>query len=320
MIIVTGGAGFIGSNLVRLLNDEGHRDILVVDNLTNGHKFVNLTDLQIADYLDKEDFLALIRDEAAFARRFGRSVEVIFHEGACSETTQWDGRYMMRNNYSYSVELLGFAAARSIPFIYASSAATYGMKTGFIEERVHEGPLNVYGYSKLLFDEYVRRRLPGLSSQVVGLRYFNVYGPREGHKGSMASVAFHLNAQMLRGENPRLFRGCDGYADGMQTRDFVYVEDVCRVNYWFWREGGRSGIYNCGTGRSEPFLNVARAVIDHHHRGEVEFIDFPEHLRGHYQSFTRADLTRLRAAGCPVTFRSVAEGVGEYLRWLNSGA
>lgn len=320
MIIVTGGAGFIGSNLVRLLNDEGHRDILVVDNLTNGHKFVNLTDLQIADYLDKEDFLALIRDGDAFVRRFGRSVEVIFHEGACSETTQWDGRYMMRNNYSYSVELLGFAAARSIPFIYASSAATYGMKTGFIEERVHEGPLNVYGYSKLLFDEYVRRRLPGLSSQVVGLRYFNVYGPREGHKGSMASVAFHLNTQMLRGENPRLFRGCDGYADGMQTRDFVYVEDVCRVNYWFWREGGRSGIYNCGTGRSEPFLNVARAVIDHHRRGEVEFIDFPEHLRGHYQSFTQADLTRLRAAGCPVTFRSVAEGVGEYLRWLNSGA
>lgn len=320
MIIVTGGAGFIGSNLVRLLNAEGHRDILVVDNLTDGHKFANLSDLQIADYMDKDDFLELIRDEPAFTRRFGRSVEVIFHEGACSETTQWDGRYMMRNNYSYSVELLGLAAARSIPFIYASSAATYGMKTGFIEERAHEGPLNVYGYSKLLFDEYVRRHLPGLSSQVVGLRYFNVYGPREAHKGTMASVAFHLNAQMLRGENPRLFRGCDGYADGMQTRDFVYVEDVCRVNYWFWREGGRSGIYNCGTGRSEPFLNVARAVIAHHQRGEVEFIDFPEHLRGHYQSFTQADLTRLRAAGCPVTFRPVAEGVGEYMRWLNSDA
>lgn len=319
MIIVTGGAGFIGSNLVKMLNNRGNKDILVVDNLQDGHKFVNLVDLDIQDYMDKDDFIELIADEKAFASRFDiNKIEAIFHEGACSATTQWDGKYVMKNNYEYTVKLFNFAIAHKIPFLYASSAATYGSDEAFIESREHEGPLNVYGYSKFLFDEYVRARLPFIQSQVVGFRYFNVYGPREGHKGSMASVAFHLNNQMLKGENPKLFKGCNGYADGMQSRDFVYVEDVCKVNLWFLEHKGRSGIYNCGTGRAEPFLNVALAVINYHGKGKVEFIDFPEHLKGHYQSFTQADLTKLRQAGCDIEFKTVAQGVGEYMKWLNS--
>lgn len=318
MIIVTGGAGFIGSNMVKLLNDKGHRDILVVDNLKDGHKFINLIDLNIADYMDKEDFLALVKDEKAFDKKYGcANIEAIFHEGACSSTTEWDGKYVMKNNYEYTVELFNFATAHRIPFFYASSAATYGGGSVFKEGRENEGPLNVYGYSKFLFDEYLRARMATLKSQVVGFRYFNVYGPRESHKGTMASVAFHLNNQMLRGENPKLFKGCDGYADGGQLRDFVYVEDVCKVNYWFFEHKGPSGIYNCGTGRAEPFLNIAKAVIAYHQRGEVEFIPFPEHLKGHYQSFTQADLTNLRKAGCDVEFKTVAQGVAEYMKWLN---
>lgn len=318
MIIVTGGAGFIGSNIVKALNDKGRKDILVVDNLKNGHKFVNLIDLDIQDYMDKEDFIELIQDEKAFDKRYGAaSIDAIFHEGACSSTTEWDGKYVMKNNYEYTVTLFEFATAHRIPFLYASSAATYGDGEVFVEDRKNEGPLNVYGYSKFLFDEYVRARLPKLKSQVVGFRYFNVYGPREGHKGTMASVAFHLNNQMLRGENPKLFKGCNGYPDGGQTRDFVYVGDVAAVNLWFFEHKGPSGIYNCGTGRAEPFLNIAKAVIKHHGRGEVEFIPFPEHLVGHYQCFTEADLTKLRAAGCDVKFKTVAEGVAEYLDWLN---
>ncbi len=318
MIIVTGGCGFIGSNIVKALNEKGITDILVVDNLTEGHKFINLTDLDISDYMDKQDFLALFSDEKAFDAKYGlRNVSAIFHEGACSSTTEWDGRYVMKNNYEYTVKLFEFAAAHRIPFFYASSAATYGGGKVFVEGRENEGPLNVYGYSKFLFDEYVRRRLPSLNSQVVGFRYFNVYGPREGHKGTMASVAFHLYNQMRRGENPRLFKGCMGYPDGGQMRDFVYVEDVAKVNLWFLEHHGPSGIYNCGTGRAEPFQHIADAVIKFFGHGQTEYVDFPEHLVGHYQCYTQADLTRLRAAGCDVEFKTVAQGTAEYMKWLS---
>ena len=316
MIIVTGGAGFIGSNLIKQLNQAGHTDIVVVDDLTDGTKFTNLVDLDIADYMDKDEFIARVVAGDPFAE--WDEIEVIFHEGACSATTEWNGKFVMEVNYDYSKHLLHFCVDRGIPFIYASSAATYGGRNdNFIEDRRFEQPLNVYGYSKFLFDEYVRRLLPTTNSQIVGLKYFNVYGPREQHKGSMASVAFHLNNQMKDGQNPKLFEGCDGFGNGGQTRDFVYVEDVCKVNLWFWKNGGKSGIYNCGTGRAEPFLNVAEAVVKHHGRGQVEFIPFPEHLKGRYQSYTQADLTKLRATGCDVQFRSVAEGVAEYMEWLN---
>ncbi len=318
MIIVTGGAGFIGSNLIKLLNQAGHTNIVAVDDLTDGTKFANLVDLDIADYLDKDDFLARVVAGDPFEE--WDEIEAIFHQGACSATTEWNGKFVMEVNYDYSKALLHFCIARGIPFIYASSAATYGGRNdNFIEDRRFEQPLNVYGYSKFLFDEYVRRLLPTTNSQIVGLKYFNVYGPREQHKGSMASVAFHLNNQMKAGQNPKLFEGCDGFGNGGQTRDFVYVEDVCKVNIWFWKNAGKSGIYNCGTGRAEPFLNVAEAVVKHHGRGQVEFIPFPDHLKGRYQSYTQADLTKLRATGCDVQFRSVAEGVAEYMEWLNKG-
>ena len=316
MIIVTGGAGMIGSNIVKLLNEHGRRDILVVDNLKDGHKFVNLVDLDIADYMDKEDFHALFTDEVAFEAKSGCSnIDGIFHEGACSSTTEWDGKYMMDNNYQYSKELLHYCLEREIPFLYASSAATYGGRTSdFIESREYEKPLNVYGYSKFLFDEYVRQILPEANSQIVGFRYFNVYGPREGHKGSMASVAFHLNTQLNKGESPKLFEGSENF-----KRDFVYVGDVADVNLWFL-ENGVSGIFNLGTGRAESFQAVADATLAYHKKGQIEYIPFPDKLKGRYQAFTQADLTNLRAAGYDKPFKTVAEGVMEYMAWLNRDA
>ncbi|KAA8997295.1 ADP-glyceromanno-heptose 6-epimerase [Affinibrenneria salicis] len=307
MIIVTGGAGFIGSNIVKSLNDIGYRDILVVDNLKDGTKFVNLVDLDITDYMDKEDFIASIvaGDDLG-------DIDAVFHQGACSSTTVWDGKYMMDNNYQYSKELLHYCLDRSIPFLYASSAATYGGRNDhFVEERQYEQPLNVYGYSKFLFDQYVREILPQADSQICGFRYFNVYGPREGHKGSMASVAFHLNNQIKQGENARLFSGSENF-----KRDFVYVGDVAAVNLWFWQNGG-SGIFNCGTGRAESFQAVADAVLDFHKTGSVEYIPFPENLKGRYQAYTQADLGKLRAAGYDKPFKTVAEGVSDYMAWLN---
>lgn len=312
MIIVTGGAGFIGSNIVKSLNDEGYEDILVVDDLTDGTKFVNLVDLKIADYIDKEEFIARIISGEEFG-----PIEAIFHEGACSATTEWDGKYMMENNYEYSKELLHYCLEREIPFLYASSAATYGKTETFVEDPSCEGPLNVYGYSKLQFDNYVRRLWPSIKSQVVGFRYFNVYGPREQHKGSMASVAFHLNTQLNKGENPKLFEGIDGYSNGGQLRDFVYVGDVCKVNLWFFKHPDQSGIFNLGTGRAEPFQAVAEAVVKFHQKGQIEYIPFPDHLRGRYQSFTQANIDKLRGAGYDGEFKTVAEGVGEYMAWLN---
>ncbi|MEF1338690.1 ADP-glyceromanno-heptose 6-epimerase, partial [Vibrio rotiferianus] len=308
----TGGAGMIGSNIVKALNEAGLNDILVVDNLKNGKKFKNLVDLDITDYMDRDDFLTQIMAGDDFG-----PIEAIFHEGACSATTEWDGKYMMLNNYEYSKELLHYCLDREIPFLYASSAATYGETETFVEEREYEGALNVYGYSKQQFDNYVRRLWQDAQehgetlSQITGFRYFNVYGPREDHKGSMASVAFHLNNQIKAGENPKLFAGSESF-----RRDFVYVGDVSKVNLWFL-ENGVSGIFNCGTGRAESFEEVAKAVITHHGKGEIQTIPFPEHLQGAYQEFTQADLTKLRAAGCDVEFKTVAEGVAEYLAIQN---
>ncbi|KJF90880.1 ADP-glyceromanno-heptose 6-epimerase [Photobacterium leiognathi] len=313
MIIVTGGAGMIGSNIVKALNEQGRNDILVVDNLKDGTKFANLVDLDIADYMDKEDFITQIMAGDEFGH-----IDAIFHEGACSATTEWDGKYMMLNNYEYSKELLHYCLEREIPFLYASSAATYGGRDhDFIEEKPYEGALNVYGYSKQQFDNYVRRIWQDAEahgeklSQITGFRYFNVYGPREQHKGSMASVAFHLNSQINAGGNPKLFEGSENF-----KRDFVYVGDVCKMNLWFL-ENGVSGIFNCGTGNAESFQAVADAVVKFHGKGDVESVPFPEHLKGRYQAYTQADLTKVRAAGYPEPFKSVAEGVAEYMAILN---
>ena len=306
MIVVTGGAGFIGSNIVKGLNDQGHKNILVVDDLTDGTKFSNLVDLDIADYMDKDEFISLVISGEDM------DIDVIFHQGACSSTTEWDGKFMMENNYQYSKDLLDYCLDLDIPFLYASSAATYGGRSdNFIEDRAYEKPLNVYGYSKFLFDQYVRQVLPKAKSQVCGFRYFNVYGPRESHKGSMASVAFHLNEQINKGEKPKLFTGSDNF-----KRDFIYVSDVVDVNLWFWKNK-ISGIFNCGTGQAESFQTVADAVVNYHRKGEIDYIPFPDNLKGRYQSFTQADLTKFRETGCPIEFKTVTEGTTEYMKWLN---
>ncbi|MGP1928212.1 MAG: ADP-glyceromanno-heptose 6-epimerase [Arsenophonus sp. NC-WZS1-MAG3] len=309
MIIVTGGAGFIGSNIIKALNDIGRSDIIVVDNLKNGAKFVNLVDLNIADYINKKDFIKSIISGDNLG-----DIDVIFHEGACSSTTEWNGQYMMNNNYEYSKELLHYCIERNISFLYASSAATYGKRSDyFIEERKYEKALNVYGYSKFLFDQYVRGILLQITSQVSGFRYFNVYGPRESHKGSMASIAFHLNTQINQGQNPKLFTGSKKF-----KRDFIHVSDVAAVNLWCW-QNKISGIYNCGTGKANSFQAIADAVIAFHQEKKlvVEYTVFPDKLKGCYQTFTEADLTKLRAAGYDKPFKTVPEGISDYMQWLN---
>jgi len=317
MIIVTGGAGFIGSNLVKALNDKGLSDVLVVDDLTDGTKFRNLLDCQVIDYLDIDEFLQMVKQEKDFTEK----VEAIFHQGACSTTTEWDGRYMMENNYTYSKELLHYCLNLKIPFIYASSAAVYGTGENFKEVKENESPVNVYGYSKYLFDEYVRRTVLNSEnkvseSQVVGLRYFNVYGPREQHKGSMASVAWHLNQQIQANGKVKLFEGSGGYANGDQRRDFIHVDDVVKVNLWML-ENAACGIVNVGTGASRSFNDVAKAIVSWHGKGEVEYIEFPEHLKGSYQSYTEADINSLRQMGYKNDFLSVEDGVKQYLDVLN---
>jgi len=314
MHIVTGGAGFIGSNLVRRLLDETGDDVVVVDDLSDGRKFRNIADLAIADYLDKEEFLD------SLTTGFGTGIQSIFHQGACSVTTEWDGRYMMRNNYRYSTELLHHCLEYDIPFIYASSAAVYGGARQFDEVPENELPLNVYGYSKQLFDQQVRRLSLDAGQQVAGLRYFNVYGPGEQHKGSMASVVYHFNEQILRDDEIRLFEGSGGFADGEQRRDFVYVDDVCTVNLWFLNNRKASGIYNVGTGKSRSFNDVANSVIEWHGHGRIRYVPFPEDLAGAYQSYTQADLGRLRDAGCDTVFRDVEAGVRAYLDRLTRQA
>ena len=312
MIIVTGGAGFVGSNIVASLNTAGHDDIIVVDDLSDGTKFVNIADLEICDYLDKDDFLKRI--EAG--QKMG-PLSAIFHQGACSDTTEWNGRMMLGNNYEYSKRLLHYSLGLEIPFIFASSASVYGDRSVFNEDPVNDHPLNLYAYSKTLFDQYVRRHLTDAKSQVVGLRYFNVYGPREQHKGKMASVAYQFDRQISETGTAFLFEGCDGFGDGEQGRDFVYVADVATVNLWFCDNPNISGIFNLGTGKCQTFNDVANAVIKFHGRGNIAYIPFPANLKGRYQSFTRADISALRASGYDKPFSNVEEGVGDYLAILH---
>jgi ADP-L-glycero-D-manno-heptose 6-epimerase len=316
LIIITGGAGFIGSNLVRAFNNAGREDIVVVDDLSEGRKFANISDCHIADYLDKDEFRKIINTE----NNNFENPEIVFHLGACSDTTEWDGRFMLDNNFSYSQELLNFCTQLKIPFIYASSASVYGSNTQFSEDRSCEKPINVYAYSKLLFDNYVRALLSRTKSQVVGLRYFNVFGRGESHKGAMSSVIYQFNKQLNESDRVKLFEGHGEYSSGEQSRDFVHVEDIVKLNFWFMQKPKISGIYNAGTGEPRTFNDVAKTVIEWHGHGDIEYIPFPEKLKGSYQSYTKADLSQLNSIGCKNEFQTLEAGVKEYLTWLNRTA
>lgn len=318
--IVTGAAGFIGSRLVEGLNRRGITEIIAVDNLGQGQKFKNLAGCEIADYLDQSDLVSSLE-------KYEGAVEAVLHQGACSDTMESDGRYMMENNYAYSRRLLEWCQEEEIPLLYASSASVYGAGPDYREERACERPLNVYAYSKFLFDQVVRGMLRDSTAQVVGLRYFNVYGPNEAHKGRMASVAFHAYQQLLGEGKVKLFVGSDGYRDGEQRRDFIHVDDCVAVNLWFLERRGVSGIFNCGTGRAQTFNRLACAVINAVHgtqltlhdivaKGLIEYVPFPPQLAGKYQSFTEADLSKLRAAGYPGEFMDVDKGVAAYVKHL----
>jgi ADP-L-glycero-D-manno-heptose 6-epimerase len=332
-IVVTGAAGFIGANLIKGLNARGLTDIIAVDDLTQGDKFRNLADLQIADYIDADVFY----DEYA-GGSYGQ-IEAIFHEGACSDTMEPNGKYMMQNNYATSVQLYYACQKRGARLLYASSAATYGGSDTFKEEPRFEHPLNVYGYSKLLFDQRMRREcgldfgraMAGKTMQVVGFRYFNVYGPREQHKARMASVAFHQFNQFMADGRVKLFGEYGGYPAGSQMRDFIYIDDVVAVNLWFFDHPGISGIFNLGTGRAQPFNDVASSVVNSFRqieglpplalneltqRGLIDYIAFPDALRGKYQCYTQADLSLLRAVGCQHEFADVQAGVAKYVQHL----
>ncbi len=327
-IIVTGAAGFIGSNIIKGLNARGIHDIIAVDDLTEGDKFRNLADLQIADYVDADEFYE------AFAEGAFGEVEAVFHEGACSDTMELDGKYMMDNNYTLSVDVFQSCQEQGTRLLYASSAATYGGSDTFSEQPEFEKPLNVYGYSKLLFDQRMRRelgaRFENADTQVVGFRYFNVYGPREQHKGRMASVAFHQFNQFQVDGKVKLFGKHDDYDAGQQMRDFVFIDDVVTVNLWFLDHPEKSGIFNLGTGKAQPFNDVALSVANALkggadislknavHDGLVSYVPFPVALVGKYQSYTQADLSTLRAAGCDHTFADVQSGVTAYMHWLSS--
>jgi ADP-L-glycero-D-manno-heptose 6-epimerase len=323
--VVTGACGFIGANLVKALNERGVTDIIAVDNLTRADKFLNLTDCEIADYLDKGEFLELVE-----SGHLDGGIEAVLHQGACSDTMETDGHYMMSNNFRYSQTLLDFCQEQEIPLLYASSASVYGGGGVFREEREFEAPLNVYGYSKFLFDQVVRRRLVSADSQVAGFRYFNVYGPREQHKGRMASVAFHHFHQYRAAGKVKLFEGYGGYGNGEQRRDFIYVGDVVKVNMDFL-ESRASGIFNLGTGRAQSFNELAAATVNACRalegkpvqsvaelvaQGIIEYIEFPEALKGKYQSFTEADIRQLRGIGYTDAFAPVEQGVAEYVKWL----
>ena len=311
MIVVTGAAGFIGSNIIKGLNKLGITNILAVGDLSDGHKFKNLAVCDYRDYLDYEDFIERVMEN----RKFAEPIEAIFHEGACSDTTEWDGRYMMQNNYEYTKILFHYCLKHKIQFLYASSAAVYGGSEIFKESDKAQTPLNVYGYSKWKFDQYMQPYLADAESQVVGFRYFNVYGPQEQHKGAMSSVAFHFMNQLFDNDVVKLFEGCHGYANGEQLRDFVSIDDVVKVNLWFYKNKDKRGIYNLGTGKARSFNGVAKALIQQHGTGKIEYIPFPDHLKTAYQSFTQADISKLRQAGYSEEFDSLEQGLEKYYSW-----
>jgi len=314
VIVVTGSNGFIGSNLIKGLNEIGYKDIIAVDDQDDPELKENIAHCDIQDFLNIDEFINLIRNKEID----GTKIRAIFHQGACSNTMEWDADFLYKNNLLYSKELLNFSQKTQTPLIYASSASVYGAGKIFEESIENEDPINLYAYSKFKFDQLVRQELIKSETQIVGLRYFNVYGPQEQHKGTMASVAFHLHNQLKDNEEIKLFEGSDGYDDGEQRRDFIYVEDVVKVNLWFLENQKVSGIFNVGTGKSQTFNEVAHSVINWNKRGKINYVPFPEKLKGAYQSYTQANISKLRKVGYKDEFLNVQEGVKKYLDRLES--
>jgi ADP-L-glycero-D-manno-heptose 6-epimerase len=318
-IVVTGAAGLVGSNIVKALNGRGIRNIIAVDNLTRADKFRNLVGCDIVDYLDKHDFIERIQ-----AGHFDGEIDAIFHQGACSDPMETDGRYIMENNYRYSTILLDWCLDQDVHFLYASSAATYGAGSVSKEERQHEKPLDVHGYSRFLFDQIVRQRLAqNPSSQIVGLRYFNVYGPGEAHKGPMASFAYHCFRQLQANGKISLGEGAQG--------DFVFVDDVAKVNLYFFDHPEKSGIFNLGSGSAHRFDEVANATVNGIKRaksetpltlaelraqGWLDDVASPAAPNGNYPACAQADLTLLREAGYAAPMTTLEEGISQYVEWL----
>jgi len=310
-VIVTGGAGFIGSAFVWKLNQEGIDDILIVDDLSVGDEWKNLRGLRFADYLHKDVFLkSVLSDTLEYAPR------AIVHMGACSSTTERNADYLMENNYRYTCILARWAVRRNIRFLYASSAATYGDgERGFSDEVDLSllRPLNMYGLSKHLFDLYAQRS--GLLSQIVGLKFFNVFGPNEYHKGDMASVVFKAFHQINNTGRVQLFKSHrENIADGEQTRDFVYVKDCVDAMWWILSHGEVNGLFNLGTGEARSWNDLVRAVFAATGRpSQIDYIEMPSALRESYQYNTRADVERLKKTGCPWHFRTLEEAVKDYV-------
>jgi ADP-L-glycero-D-manno-heptose 6-epimerase len=313
MIIVTGGAGFVGSNLLGALNAKGVTDVIVVDRL--GDNFRNLCDLRFSDFMQPGEFARAIERKLLPDR-----IEAIFHQGACADTTCTDGRYMIENNFTFSKLILHFALSGKVPFVYASSAAVYGPSRAFAPSRENERPLNLYGLSKLAFDNHVRSVAAKSASTVVGFRYFNVYGSRESHKGKMASMVYQLYRQLKTSGRARLFEGTDGYADGEQRRDFVFVNDIVRVNLALAEGPVRNGVFNVGTGQARSFNDVARILIARLGAGAIDYVPFPASLAGKYQSFTQADVSALRSAGYTESFSTLENGIAQSMdQWNQEG-
>ena len=314
MIIVTGSNGFIGSNLIKELNKNQNTKILAVDDQKDPELQKNIADCNIHEFFDIDEFLGKVEN----GEFDNKNIEAIFHQGACSDTMEWDSEYLLKNNFYYSKTLLNLAERINAPFIYASSASVYGSGKIFKESKENEDPINLYAFSKYLFDQLVRKRLKSNTSQIAGMRYFNVYGPNESHKGGMASVAYHLHQQLKTGDKVKLFEGTDGYGNGEQRRDFIHVEDVVKVNTWLLNNSNVSGIFNVGTGRSQTFNEVAKAVLEWNQKGSLEYIPFPDKLQGSYQSYTEADISKLRNAGYSENFLDVSSGVKKYLDTLKN--
>ena len=314
MIVVTGSNGFIGSNLIKGLNKIGCKEIIAVDDHRKPELKENIIHCDIKDYLDIDEFLLLLQKN----KFDGTKLKSIYHQGACSDTMEWDAEYLYKNNLLYSKELLNLAIKSDTPLIYASSASVYGSGNVFEESIENENPINLYAYSKFKFDQLVRRALAENTTQIVGLRYFNVYGPQEQHKGTMSSVAYHLHNQLNDNDFIKLFKGSDGYNDGEQRRDFIYVDDIVKVNLWFMENKEISGIFNLGTGKSSSFNDIAQAVINWNRKGKIEYIDFPEKLKDSYQSYTKANISKLRKVGYTEDFIDITEGVKLYLDTLEN--